>query len=320
MRDVVVIGGGLSGLAACYALEKQQIRYTLIEVKRRVGGSIVSCMDKGFVTDASAFAIKNFDDPSLLVEFDLNEQIFTLGEAGFGFCGGTESLTDALWTRLGGGRLLRMAVSSIGHMNGRFALCLENGLMLDAGAVIVAAPARYAARMLYNLMPAAAARLQEYQYDRIYRVSLGYHKRDLPRTRPRSFGVIYPFVFSTDAPGRVPSDDHQLLQVGARSNADLDAYRLVRQVIRHYGWGEKPLIERVDYWEEADPLSCYDDDHRARMAAIRDDLPAGISLIGSDYCLDAPQQRGVARLEERLRQGKDAAQLAMDHLRTVKRR
>ena len=40
MRDVVVIGGGLSGLAACYQLEKTNLRYTLIEVKRRVGGGI----------------------------------------------------------------------------------------------------------------------------------------------------------------------------------------------------------------------------------------------------------------------------------------
>ena len=66
MRDVVVIGGGLSGLAACYELEKQQIRYTLIEVKRRVGGSISSCKDKGFVTDASAFAIKISSIPRCL--------------------------------------------------------------------------------------------------------------------------------------------------------------------------------------------------------------------------------------------------------------
>ena len=35
MRDVVVIGGGLSGLAACYELEKCGAAYTVIEVKRR---------------------------------------------------------------------------------------------------------------------------------------------------------------------------------------------------------------------------------------------------------------------------------------------
>ena len=33
MRDVVVIGGGLSGLAACYELERCGAAYTVIEVK-----------------------------------------------------------------------------------------------------------------------------------------------------------------------------------------------------------------------------------------------------------------------------------------------
>lgn len=40
MRDVVIIGGGLSGLAAAYELEKHNVDYTLIEVKRELGGSI----------------------------------------------------------------------------------------------------------------------------------------------------------------------------------------------------------------------------------------------------------------------------------------
>ena len=44
MRDVVVIGGGLSGLAACYELEKRGAAYTVIEVKRRFGGGIRSTL------------------------------------------------------------------------------------------------------------------------------------------------------------------------------------------------------------------------------------------------------------------------------------
>ena len=51
MRDVVVIGGGLSGLSACYELEKQQLPYTVIEVKRRLGGGIRSTFEAGFIME-----------------------------------------------------------------------------------------------------------------------------------------------------------------------------------------------------------------------------------------------------------------------------
>ena len=319
MPDVVVVGGGLSGLSACYELDKHQIRYTVIEVKKRFGGSIVSTAAKGFIADAYAFAIQDLEDVSLLCELGLDEDLFEFGPGQFGFCGGTQSLVDALALRLKGARLMRMAVSSIGMLDGRFTLCLENGLMLDAGAVIVAAPARYAERMLFNLAPDASDWLRNYDYDSIYRVSLGYHKRDLPRRRFRPYSVIYPFLFATDAPGRVPDVEHLLLQVGVRSIAELSPGKLIQQIGAHYGWSGTPLFSQVDCWKEADPLSCYEDDHAAHVMALRDQLPNGISLIGSDYGLEPPQQGGVARLNERLRQGREAAHAAIDFLRAEKR-
>ncbi|MCY4539492.1 MAG: FAD-dependent oxidoreductase [Chloroflexi bacterium] len=319
MRDVVVIGGGLSGLAACYELEKHPIHYTLIEVKKRLGGSIVSTAAGGFIADASAFAIAGIEDLPLFGELGLDQDRFEFEPGQFGFCGGTGSLTGALAQRLTGARLMRMAVSSIGRVDGRFTLCLENGLLLDAGAVIVAAPARYAERMLFNLAPDLSDWLRGYDYDSIRRVSLGYHKRDLPRRRIRPYSVIYPFVFATDSPGRVPDADHLLLQVGVRASSDLSPGDLIAQVLSHYGCDENPLFAQVDRWNESDPLSCYDDDHAATVSAIRARLPEGISLIGSDYCLGPPQKRGVARIDERLRQGRAAARAALDFLSSEKR-
>lgn len=322
MRDVVVIGGGLSGLAACYELEKHALRYSLIEVKKRLGGSIFSSAADGFIADASAFAVAGMGDAPLLGELGLHEDRFEFAPGQYGFRGGTGSLIEALAQRLTGARLMRMAVSSIGTVDGRFALCLENGLLLDAGAVIVAVPARYAERMLYNLapdLPDLLDWLRGYDYDSICRVSLGYHKRDLPRRRIRPHSVIYPFAFATDSPRRVPDADHLLLQVGARALRDTPPEDIIQQVIRHYGCGGNPLFAQVDRWDESDPLSCYDDDHAAQVSALRARLPEGISLIGSDYCLGPPQQGGVARLDERLRQGKAAARAALDFLNGVKR-
>lgn len=320
MRDVVVIGGGLSGLAACYELENQHCPYTLIEVKSRLGGSIGSHVDNGFVTDGSAFAFAPLNNPVLLDALELDGADFEYPRGDMGFRSGTGALIDAMSHELTGGKLMRMAVSSIGRWKGRFTLCLENGLVLDAGAVIVAAPARYSQRLLFNLAPQASSRLLDYQYDTIYRVSLGYQKRDLPSRPARPFSTIFPFVFATDTAGRVPDGDHLLMQVGVRSNAGLPPDQLVEAVVDHYGRGQTPLVSRVAFWEEADPLSCYDDCHRNNMLAIEGYLPAGISLIGSDYCLEPPQRAGVAHLDERLRQGREAALAAIDYLRTVKRR
>lgn len=319
MRDVVVIGGGLSGLAACFELEKHPVRYTLIEVKKRLGGSIVSTRAQGFVADASAFAVAGLEELPLLGELGLHDDRFELGPGQFGFCAGTQALIDALAQRLTGARLMRMAVSSIGADDGRFSLCLENGLLLDASAVIVAAPARYAERMLYNLAPDVAEWLRRYRYDSICRVSLGFHKRDLPGRRIRPYSVIYPFVFATDAPGRVPDGDHLLLQVGVRAFGDLSSEGIIRGLIAHYGCAHEPLWARVDRWNESDPLSCYDDEHAAYLARIRARLPDGLGLIGSDYCLGPPQERGVARLDERLRQGRAAARAAIAYLNRERR-
>ena len=105
-----------------------------------------------------------------------------------------------------------------------------------------------------------------------------------------------------------------MLQVGLRAYGDLSPDGIIQQVIAHYGCDEDPLFAWFDCWKESDPLTCYDDDHAANVSAIRARLPEGISLIGSDYCLEPPQKCGVARLDERLRQGQAAARAALDFL------
>ncbi len=320
MRDVVVIGGGLSGLSACYELEKQGIRYTIIEVKRRFGGSIRTTTERGFVMDAGAFAFRPLADAALLRELNLTEQVCQISPESAILRPGSEALLKALASKLHGGRLLRMAVSSIGRWRGRFTLCLENGVLFDAGAVIVAAPARYAARMLYNLAPEAAARLQAYQYDTLLRLSLGYRKSDLPAQIGRFYDMALPFLHLTDAVGRVPDSEHLLLQVALRCPPQLAPAFIIRELTGHLGWSQAPIAARVDYWAEADPLSCYDAAHKENMTWLRAALPAGLSLIGSDYCLAAPQLCGIARLDERIAMGQAAARSAIAYLQAAKRR
>ena len=318
MRDVVVIGGGLSGLSACYELEKRRVPYTVIEVKRRFGGGIRGSFEGGFIMDACAFAFRPIADDALLEDLGLQKRMIQISAEAFAFADGTEALICALANRLRGGRLMRMALSSVGRLRNRFTICLENGIMLDAGALILALPARYAARMLWNLSPLAAERLAGFRYDSIRRVSLGYHKRDLPMRIDGGRTETFPFIIRTDYPGRAPDRDHLLIQVGLRSVDDRSSAEFIRAATRHFGWSAPPLVARVDYWSEADLREDYGAAHSDNVRAIRELLPAGLSLIGSDYCREAPSSDGVARLDERIRAGRRAARDAVEYLKAEK--
>ena len=312
MRDIVVVGGGLSGLAACHELERLGARYTIIEVKRRFGGGIRTSLADGFLMDACAFVYRALAEAQLMA-LGLAGQQKARSDGTALLAGGSESLILALAKAMRGGRLMRMALSSIGRLGGRFTLCLENGLMLDARALILALPARYAARVLYNLSPGAAGLLAEFRYDSLARVSLGVHLHDLPADFA-SRRTDCAFLLTSGAPGRVPDRDHLLLQVGLRSADSEDSQRLIARASRLLDIHE-PLVARVDRWAEADLLEGEPALPANRLRAIHASLPGGIRLIGSDYCRRAAQTTGIAHLDERMAMGREAARSALAFLR-----
>ncbi len=320
MRDVVVIGGGLSGLAACYELEKRGAAYTVIEVKRRFGGGISSSVERGFIMDACAFAFRRPAPDVLPPEFELEASMLPLADDICLFGQGSEALVRAFACRLSGGRLMRMAVSSIGALRNRFSICLENGIMLDGGALILAVPAPFAARMLWNMAPDAARHLTEFRYDAVRRVSLGYYKGDLPARINFSPDETFPFIIAVDLKERLPDHNHRLIQVGLRCSADLAPGEAIGRAAQRISGGKALIAARVDTWPEADLLCDYAGDHRDKIRAIRELLPPGLSLVGSDYCCAPPAQDGIAYLDERIRAGRQAAQDALNHLEAGRRR
>ena len=299
MRDVVVIGGGLTGLAACHELQRLGARYTVIEVKRRFGGSVNTHGEAGFVMDGCAFLFHALDE-SRLESLGMAGRQVAIGDGRAVMRGGTESLALALASPLRGGRLMRMALSSLGWLDGRYTLCLENGLMLDAGAVILALPARYAARVLWNLAPDAARMLADFRYERLARVSLGVRKGNMGAL-PEAEDVA--FALMTDAAGRAPDDEHALAQLGLRCDDNASDAMLIDRAAELLD--VEPIAAHVHRWAEADLLR--GEDHAERVHVARSQLPPGVQLIGSDYCVDAPCVDGVARLDERLDMGINAA-------------
>ena len=312
MRDVMVIGGGLSGLAACYQLEKLGLPYTVIELRRRFGGQIHSHTKARFIMDASAFAFTSLADEAWLAELGLSEQIVEIAPETFIFRRGSEALTLALAGRLQGGRLMRMAVSSIGPLGSRFTICLENGMMYDAGAVILALPARFAARALYNLAPAASQLLLELQRENLWQVALGLHKSSLPAALP---GQGFAHLHATDLPGRVADRDHILIQLGMSARPAAQPADIISEALERLGISAQPLAAMAHCQERI-----ASQDLAEKMPQLRALIPTGISLAGSDYLLHAPRQPGLSQLAERLQAGREAAIQAAKALKARRRR
>jgi protoporphyrinogen oxidase len=304
-QDVVIIGGGLSGLAAGIELQRLGIGYRLIEVKPWLGGSIRSVVQAGFVLDQGLFAFPRHDDWSFLAALGLDESLLVPVEDSHdrdlvAFRGGTQMVTDALARQLTGVVLQRMAVSSLGQHEGRFTLCMENGLVFDAGALIVAAPARHTERMFRTLAPDFSYALFDYHYDTITRVALGYHETHLPHDPRFPWDMAVPFYGWTDAPVRVP-DEHCLVQIDVRMPLEcVQAESLVAELHRYLKPESAPVVTQISAWPEADPIRPHEADFAGWSAQIESLLPEGVTLAGSDY-------HGLG-LGARIRSGERAAQ------------
>jgi protoporphyrinogen oxidase len=316
MRDVVIIGGGLSGLAAAYELEKHDINYTLIEVKRQLGGSIQTVEKKGARMDLGAFALANTFDEAWLASLELDQAIYQLSNDAVAFTHGTGVLIDALAAKISAPRMMRMAVSSIGELdNGRFSICMENGLMLDAGALIIAIPARYAERLFYGYITPISAHLLDYHYDTIQRISMTVSVDALTNSLIDPPDMGYVFNHYTTHPDRVPQGS-ALIQFGLRLTPEtIDDPQQMVALLQHAYQLPEPQALAMSYWAEADPVSCYDDDHHQWVDQLRSQIPDGIEIIGSDYSLTPPQSLGVVNLQERITQGQHAAQTIMTYLK-----
>lgn len=307
---VIVVGGGLAGLAAAHELERLKLAYTLIEVKGRLGGSIISRQQDGFVLDGGAMAFPRAADWSFLADIGLSDEaLFTFsGGRRAAFRDGTQTVIDALARPLTGEILRRMAVSSVGRAENHFALCLENGLLLDARAVIVAAPARYAGHLFRTLQPQVSLRLLDYGYDTITRVSLGCRREDIDKLGRRLWDMGLPFYYEVEHPSRVPPGG-ALVHVGVRfplPRATPD--EIIAALRTQFGWSRPPLTSWVTYWPEADPLPPHMRGFRRDMAALMRLLPEGVALAGSDY-------NGLG-LAERIAGGRQAARRAAAWLET----
>ena len=311
MPHILVLGGGLTGLSAALELQKLGLPYTLIEVKPRPGGAIASRRQDGFVFDGGPLLLERYEAWPWLAELGLSDAVrhfapYRDGELVW-FERGTQQLTDALAGRLTRVILTRMAASSIGPLDGSLGVCLENGVLHRADAVIAAIPARYAAHLLYDLAPDAAILLDDFRYDPVARVSLGYRRADLTAALPEADGTRIKFLQALTMPERVP-EGGVYVRAGVRvkpGESETDWIEAVRAVV---GPAE-PVSVWARYWPEADPLTSRLPEFSETLAAIRAGLPARVALCGSDY--------GARRMDEQMTAGREAARQVAAALRSA---
>lgn len=311
MRDVVIIGAGLSGLSAAYELSKLDKPFTMIEVKPEVGGSIKTVNQNGFIFDRAQMVheINNqalFDD--FLIDFNLLHDVSYQDNGLISFDGGTDSIIRELMRVLEPLIMRRMAVSTIGTLdNGQFGICLENGMLLDAKSVIVATPARYAERILHTLNPQISYQMLDYRYDTITRVSFGYENPpdDLSLDVPEDSPIVGIDVIRGGV--RIPSENGIIIQVALRV-AEHDLPRdPVGEIAALMGWELNPEADYIATWEESDPSQWRMDDHIPKLKAIQQLLPRGVAIANSDFV----PTRSAPTLDDRLLQGVSAVEKIM---------
>jgi len=191
-------------------------------------------------------------------------------------------------------------VNSVESRNGRYVVRCEGGETLEADAVVVAAPAWAASRLIKGVDAALSEKLLTIPYVSTATVSIAFRKKDVKHPL-NGFGFVVPKIekrrimaatwtsvkFSHRAP-----DDSVLMRcfVGGSKNAELvsldDAamIRMVREELSDVmGIDAEPVLTRVFRWRNSMPQ--YTIGHEERVAWIDERVASipGLYLTGSAY-------------------------------------
>ena len=210
---------------------------------------------------------------------------------------GLEELVRVLPDKLNGDLRLNTSVTEAKQEHGHFSLTLDNGQQMVADAVVLAIPSYYAAGLIKGIAPEAAAGLDGIRYVSTGTISLAYRSDELDL--PEGFGLVIPrseerlinavTITSTKFDRRAPAG-HVLLRVffgGSRrpEMMEVDDQQLLTMVLSELkvvlDLDAQPLFQRIYRWPKANPQ--YDVGHLERVAAIEENLPAGLYLTGSPY-------------------------------------
>lgn len=324
LPHVVIIGGGVSGLAAARALRDRRVRITIIEIRDVLGGSVAThrCGPADIPIDLGRVGSLDRPDDPLWDEIALEDELVPVAISddpnSFMFKRAQTSVLDAMKVTLEHVLLLRTAVTSVGEFDAtarahgfpRFCVCLENGTVLEADAVVIAVPAPRAERILRSLSPAAAAQLEDYRFGSVVRVNVVQNVVDVRGKLPAALPADHPiaYIARIEHPIRVP-EGVTWLQFGMRSDpAKLAGLKsgpeLAAQVTGMFDLPAGLIPPMVTAWPYDEPQEWQDAGFAARMQALHHALPEGVAIAGSDYVVTNRRPT----LADRIRSGFAAAE------------
>jgi protoporphyrinogen/coproporphyrinogen III oxidase len=333
---VVVIGAGLSGLAAAARLVSAGQDVLVLEASGRAGGQIHTFREGGLIVElgAEGFVARGRAVPALAqllgIESSLVEQLSTdtyavegtelvllppgeaarrlgfqvpaeeLGRGIRSLALGMGELVDALLGRVGTQRVrLGRAVSALHRQPGGLVVELADGQRESARAVVLAAPARVASRLVGALGLAESAPLGTAPLMSNVSVNLLYASAQF-QSYPAGSGLIFPASFADIGLRALSLVDHKfagrapagqaLLRVFFRPTGDAltawtderfatEAAQAIGRVLPVQG---APVRAWVSRW--ADALPVFSPDHRAKAGALDAALqPLGIHVAGSAF-------------------------------------
>ncbi len=242
------------------------------------------------------------------------------------FRNGMATLPETLAARLGGSIRKGAEIVAMSRNGDGWRLALASGEAIEADAVICAAPAYAAARMVASLAPAAAKMLGEISYASAATVNLTYRESDFDGP-PRAFGFVVPATerrriiagsFSSfKFEGRAPAGAILARAfVGGEMSRDMmrlsddEMATAVREEFRELlGVSAAPGLAEVRRWPDSMPQ--YEVGHLSRVAEIERavaKLPS-FAIAGAAY-------RGVG-IPDCVRSGEDAADAIFAKLSTA---
>lgn len=241
--------------------------------------------------------------------------------------GGLQSLVEALSKALTEVKILtNHGIKRITSQNNHYQVEMENGKLLDADTVVLAAPAYAAMSMLQDLEVITA--LAETTYVSVANVVMAFDRKDIQHPLDAS-GFVVPrkegksITASTWTSSKWPlttPDDKVLIRSylghsrdqSFKQYSDEELVDRVRKDLREImDLNATPIFHRVTRWDDSMPQ--YHVGHVERLQKIREVLEAkqpGIFLAGAGY-------EGVG-IPDCIQQGKNAARLAFQYLSAQK--
>lgn len=177
-EEVIIIGGGIAGLTAAYALKKQGLRPMILESNNRLGGRIYTKSNNNQSIELGAtwvfedvvlkqlIAALGLDlypqylkgdalikyDPSMAIQKSPTDSLMN-GAIYHKVKGGTGAIIQALSDQLDADRiLLNKKVVALAYQNESISLTLDNGSIMKGAKVIITVPPKVIAHQI-NITP-----------------------------------------------------------------------------------------------------------------------------------------------------------------------